>query len=205
MADDTSSHDELPKTVHVPVRMRGWERACGVVIASAVVLPVTPAGQSFLALLWAEIGRGLLPGLLMLVGFGSPFLFGLAVAIAGSPFVSGPAAVLLLRVPLACLHVQLLLVSFVLWRNEQGIATLPLFGFAVVGAIGFVFGQRPAPPTIEARRYLEWGAATIAGVAAWCRLQRLVGVELGIAVDVVLVAAIVLALSARRLQRVPLR
>jgi hypothetical protein len=205
MTDATNEHDEPEPTVHVPVRMRGWERACGVVIAAAVALPVTPAGQSFLALLWAELGRGLLSGLLMLVGFGSPFLFGLAVAIAGSPFVRGPAAVLLVRVPLVCLHVQLLLVSFVLWRNEQGVATLPLFGFAVVGALGFAFGKRAGPPTIELRRNLEWGAATIAGVAAWCRLQRLVGVELGIAVDVVLVAAIVLALSARRLQRVPLR
>jgi hypothetical protein len=202
MPTDETSEAEAP--VHVPARMRVWEQACGLLIVAAAALPVTPAGQSFLALLRNELDRGLVFGVLMLAGFGSPFLFGLAVAIAGWTRVRATTAVLLVRVPIACLHGQLLLVSFVLWRHEQGIATLPLFGFAVVGALGFAFAAKRRPAVLELRRNLEWGASTIAGVAAWCRLQRLVGLELGIAIDVVLVAALVLALAAHTLPRVRL-
>ena len=192
-----------PETaLHVPARMRVWEQACGVLIALAAMLPLTPTGQSFLVLLRNELDRGLVFALLMLLGFGSPFLFGLAVAIAGWTRVHATTAVLLVRVPVACLHGQLLLVSFVLWRHEQGVATLPLLGFAVVGALGFVFGAKRRAAVLELRRNLEWGASTIAGVAAWCRLQRLAGLELGIAIDVVLVGALVLALAAHTLPRV---
>jgi hypothetical protein len=204
VAMSTTETRDGDAAVHVPARMRLWEQACGLLIAVAAVLPITPSGQSFLTLLRNELDRGLVFGLLMLVGFGSPFLFGLAVAIAGWARVRATTAVLLVRVPVACLHGQLLLVSFVLWRNEQGIATLPLFGFAVVGALGFAFADKRRPAVLELRRNLEWGASTIAGVAAWCRLQRLAGLELGIAIDVVLVAALVLALAAHTLPRIRL-
>lgn len=196
----TQTSDDEP-AVHVPARMRWWEQACGLVIVAAAALPITPTGQSFLTLLRNELDRGLVFGLLMLAGFGSPFLFGLAVAIAGWTRVRATTAVVLVRVPVACLHAHLLLVSFVLWRHEQGIATLPLLGFAVVGALGFAFASRRRPAVLELRRNLEWGASTIAGVAAWCRLQRLAGLELGLAVDVVLAAALVLALAAHTLPR----
>jgi len=166
------------------------------VIALSAALPVTPDGLSFLQLWWRELGHGLLPGMLMLLGFGSPFLFGLAVAIAGLERARG-WAVDLVRVPIGCMHGQLLLVSFVIWRSEQGVAGLPLFGFAVVGALGFALTPRRGPAMFELRQSVEWGAAVIAGVAAWCRLQRIVGIDLGIAIDVILVASLALALFMR--------
>jgi hypothetical protein len=202
---DTSDDHEADVTELGLGRMRIWEQLCGALIVAAVALPITPGGESFLALLRGELARGVVYGVLMLAGFGSPFLFGLAAAVAGAASVRTSTAVLLLRIPIICFHAQLVLVAFVLWRHEQGIATLPLLGFAVVGALGYALALRRPNPVLELRRNLEWGAATIAGVAAWCRLQRLVGVELGIAVDVILVAALVLALGARRLPRVKLR
>lgn len=179
----------------VVLRMR--ERVCGAIVASAAALPVTPEGLSFLELWWREIvGHGLVPGLLMLVGFGSPFLFGLGVAIAGAERVR-PWAVDLVRIPIGCMHGQLLLVSFVIWRSEQGIAGLPLFGFAVVGALGFVLTPRRGPARFELRQSVEWGAAMIFGVAAWCRMQAIVGIDLGIAIDVLLAASLALAVLVR--------
>ncbi len=208
MADTSDDHEQAARADAAELglgRMRIWEQLCGALIAAAVALPITPAGDSFLALLRGEIARGLVFGLLMLAGFGSPFLFGLAAAVAGAASVRTNTAVLFLRIPIICMHGQLVLVAFVLWRAETGIATLPLLGFAVVGALGYALALRRTNAVLELRRNLEWGAATIAGVAAWCKLQRLVGIELGIAIDVILVAALVLALGARRLPRVELR
>lgn len=202
---DTSDEHEADATELGLGRMRIWEQLCGALIAAAIALPIAPGGDSFLALLRGEIARGLVYGLLMLAGFGSPFLFGLAAAVAGAASVRTNTAVLLLRIPIVCMHAQLVLVAFVLWRHETGIATLPLLGFALVGALGYALALRRSHPVLELRRNLEWGAATIAGVAAWCELQWLVGVKFGVALHVILAAALVLALGARKLPRVVLK
>jgi hypothetical protein len=171
---------------------------CGAAIALAAALPLTPDGRSFLAMLRAELERGLLDAVMMLFGFGSPFLFGLAVALVAWPRLRA-LAIELVRTPLGLVHGQLLLVAFVLWRQGRAIAALPLFAFAVLGAVGYAWSGTGAPggnrlPLVSTVR---WGAMVIAGIAAWCRLQRLAGIELGIAVDVVLGAALVLSWASR--------
>ncbi|HWB77519.1 MAG TPA: hypothetical protein VG755_21280 [Nannocystaceae bacterium] len=173
---------------------------CGAVIAAAACLPLAPDGSSFIGMLRAELARGLLDGVLMLAGFGSPFLFGLAVAIVASPKLRKLADEIV-RTPIGLVHGQLLLVGFVVWRDGRAIAALPLFGFAVVGAIAYAFSGSRAPggKRLPLSGTVRWGALVIAGVAGWCRLQRFAGIDLGIAVDVVLAAALLLAfLTARR-------
>jgi hypothetical protein len=172
--------------------------ACGAAIAIAAALPLTPEGRSFLGMLRAELERGVLDAILMLVGFGSPFLFGLAVALTASPRLR-VHAVEIVRTPLGLVHGQLLLVAFVLWRQGRAVAALPLFAFALVGAFAYAWSgaQAPGGRGLSLRSTVRWGAMVLAGVAAWCRLQRLVDIEMGIAVDVVLGAALVLSWACR--------
>ncbi len=188
----TAARDPEPET------LRPLAHVCGAVIALAAALPLRPDGRSFLAMLRAELEHGFLSALMMLAGFGSPFLFGLAVAIVASPRLRA-LAVEIVRTPIGLVHGQLLLVAFVVWREGRAIAALPLFGFAVVGAIAYARSGSRAPggKGLSLASTVRWGALVIAGVAAWCRLQRFAGIELGIAVDVVLGAALLLGWLSR--------
>lgn len=194
MSEPTSEAPPEAPAVHLSLAAH----ACGAAIAIAAALPLVPDGRSFLGLLRAELERGLLEGLLMLVGFGSPFLFGLATLVVAWPRLR-EVAVEVVRTPIGLVHGQLLLVAFVVWRQGRAIAALPLFGFAIVGAIAYARSGARAPggrrlPLVATVR---WGALVVAGIAAWCRLQRLAGIELGIAVDVVLGAALLLSWTTR--------
>src|SRR5688500_14532466 len=116
--DDASPSGPAPAPGEVDdaaYTLGAMSRLCGAVIALAAVLPVTPDGRSFLALLRAELAEGLLRALMMLAGFGSPFLFGLAVALVGSPKLRA-LAIDIVRAPIGLVHGQLLLVGFVVWR-----------------------------------------------------------------------------------------
>lgn len=172
---------------------------CGAVIAASAALPITPDGRSFVALFLGELERGVLPAVMMLAGFGSPFLFGLAVAIVAHPRLRSLATELV-RTPIGLMHGQLLLVAFVVWKGGQAIGAASLFGFAIIGAIAYARSGSRAPGghCIGLLRTIRWGAVMIAGVAGWCKLQRLADVELGLAVDVLLGAALVLVLVSSR-------
>lgn len=177
--------------------------ACGAIIAASAALPITPDGRSFLSLVRGEFARGLLEGFMMLAGFGSPFLFGLAIALVAMPQLRSLAAELV-RTPIGLMHGQLLLVSFVLWRNGAAIGAASLFGFAVIGAVAYARSGARAPGGhgLALAETIRWGAVVVAGVAAWCKLQRAADVHLGLAVDVLLGAAVVLVLlSTRAAQR----
>ncbi|MBX7081261.1 MAG: hypothetical protein K1X88_18820 [Nannocystaceae bacterium] len=196
---------EAPDEAPPPALRRPLAAAiCGAAIVAAAALPITPDGRSFVSLLLAEFHRGLLEGILMLSGFGSPFLFGLAVAAAGAGQAMGSSdrhklARELVRAPIGLLHGQLLLVAFVVWRHGQAVAALPLLAFAIAGAAVYVRAGMAAPGgrTLALEPTVRWGATVVAGVAGWCRLQHLAGVHLGRAVDVVLVAAVLLVLVTR--------
>jgi len=168
-------------------------------IAASAALPITPDGRSFLSLLRGEFGRSLLEGCMMLAGFGSPFLFGLAVALVALPSLRA-AATELVRTPIGLMHGQLLLVAFVVWRKGEAVAAVALFGFAVIGAVGYARSGMRAPggPRIGLRDTVRWGAMMLAGTGAWCKLQRIADVRFGIAIDVMLVAAIVLVIATSR-------
>ncbi len=198
MVSDSPENATAEPVAATPTTIPWLAHACGLAIVIAAALPITPDGRSFVALLIAEFQRGLLQGVLMLSGFGSPFLFGLAVLGVAWPRLHD-AARDVLRGPIGLMHGQLLLVAFVVWRHGQAVAALPLLGFAVVGAVVYVRSGMAAPggKRLTALATMRWGAIVVAGVAAWCRLQALAGVSLGRAVDVVLAASLVLAIVTR--------
>ncbi len=188
-ADSTRAAPSLGWAVHL----------CGAVIVASAALPVTTDGRSFAALLLAEFERGLLEGFMMLAGFGSPFLFGLAITVVALPQLRS-LAIELVRTPIGLMHGQLLLVAFVVWRNGEAVGGAGLFGFAVIGAIAYARSGTRAPGghALGLAGIVRWGAIMVAGVAAWCRLQRLADVHLGLAVDVILGAALLLVVLSSR-------
>lgn len=169
----------------------------GILLSSSAALPISPQGQSFLELLLEQFHRGLLEGLMMLVGFGSPFLFGLTVAI-GVTVLEPRIARRVVRLPIAMMHSQLMLVAIVLWRLGDVVASLPLLGFAVTSGVfmalhsarTFAEGDGPSLPW-----YVRWGATVVAAVGGWCELQRIGGLQLGWGLHVGLAAALLMVAS----------
>lgn len=167
------------------------------VLVISSTLPLAPDGRSYLAMLLDELSRGLLEGLLMLIGFGSPYLFGLAV-ILGILWLPPRLARQIVRVPIAMMHSQLMLVALVLWRLGDAVAAVPLLGFATVSGVymalhsarTFAEGDGPSLPW-----YVRWGAMVVAAVGGWCELQRLGGVELGLGLHVALSGALIMLVS----------
>jgi hypothetical protein len=202
----------LEGILHGPAR----QVVAGAALFGCAALPITPEGESFVQLLGAAFSRDLLEGAMMLVGLGSPFLFGLAAA--GAAVAQGRgrsadyAARVALHTVLAAVHTQLMLVAFVLAWKGVGVASGALAGFALVSGVAFAWrSARDRAASDEAdggpsvRFFLRWGASVLAGVAVWSRLQVLGGVALGVAVEGVLVSALALHLAvgarARRRER----
>jgi hypothetical protein len=172
----------------------------GALLALTCALPWTPTGLSFLDLLRAELSRGVLEGLLMLVGFGSPFLFGVAVAVAPAT-LSAPLARRVVRVPLAFMHSQLVLVALVLWLADGAMASLPLLGFAVVSGVRLAVHTARAHAEGDGPRvgwYARWGGMVVVAVAAWMELQQTADVEFGWGLHVALAAGLAMVASLGR-------
>ena len=210
LADELDPDDELadplrqpspplPVTLVVPA----------LVLTGAIALPLHPDGFSFAQLLYAAFLRSPLEGLIMLIGFGSPFCFGaivLALAASGSrltPVIGQRALV----VNASLLHAQLLLVAIMLSTAGQGVMPLALLGFALVSggyfivhhareaAIGQAFDERglPIPSGPTQRWMVRWVATVIVAVCGWIRLQLLIDVRLGWAIEVILGACVAMA------------
>jgi hypothetical protein len=176
--------DVVPRTVAVG----------GLAIVVAAFLPLHPEGFSFIDLVAIELSRGVVEAVLMVAGFGSPFLYGLA-CIAVALVVPMPLARRLVRIPIALMHSQLLLVAIVLWRGGHGIAPVPLLGFAVVsGGYMAIHSARTHAEGGGPRLgwYVRWGAVVITAIAAWSELQRFADVHLGLALHVVLGGALLI-------------
>ena len=177
--------------------------AAGLALAVSSAMPWTPEGASFLELLRGEFGRGVLEGLLMLVGFGSPFLFGLTVAVV--PFVLPPAiARQLVRIPIAFMHSQLVLVMIVLALAGAGVATLPMLGFALVSGVFLAVHTARTHAEAGGPRlgwYVRWGGMMVAAITGWMELQRAGDLTFGWGLHVALASglAIVASLAGRRL------
>jgi hypothetical protein len=176
----------------------------GLAMALAAGLPLTPEGASFVRLAMNEFSRGALEGVLMLAGFGSPFVFGLLLFV-GHLFFAPSVAKRMVSVPVSLLHSQLLLVAFVLWRHGESLAAPALLGIAVVGAIHLVVTTATSRASGDGPSlvwYARWGATMIAAVAAWSRLQWLADVHLGIAVDVLLACSLLIVFIIERKRRI---
>lgn len=184
---------QVPRLDGRPSRWAGW---CGLGLAASSALPLTPRGQSFLDLLRGEFARGPLEGLLMTLGFGSPYLFGGAVAMAAF-WLRPEVGRRWVRVPLALLHAQLVLVAIAIALWGEAVAAYPLvaFAFASGGALAYHGARYQAEgrePSLS--WYVRWGGAVVTGVGSWIELQRAAGVQWGIGLETALFSAIGLIL-----------
>ncbi|MEM6994599.1 MAG: hypothetical protein AAF721_29055 [Myxococcota bacterium] len=172
----------------------GNARWFGLILAAAAFAPLLRDGTSFFDLVVLAFGRSALEGVLWIVGLGSPFLFGLAVAAAVHlpPHVGAR----LVRVPIALLHGQLILVIWAIWSGGQGVATLPMLGFSIVSAVAFAVqlasGRASTGGSPSLRWHIQWGGMMIMAIILWCRLQLFAGIYFGWAPTVMLGATILL-------------
>jgi hypothetical protein len=196
MSEPASTSSSAPRSAAV----------LGLLLFACAFLPLTPAGRSFVEVVRATFDESVLQGVVMLVGFGSPFLFGLGVAL-GVWMRDGEAAARLVRNPVTMMHSQLLLVAWVIWRNDdEAVASLPLLLFAVVSGLYLVqhsAAERAAGRSVPFAWTVRWGATVIAAVAGWLLLQRTAGLELGRAVDVAGLCALGLAVRVQPRRAVP--
>lgn len=175
----------VPRTAGVPA----------LALVGTAFLPLMPTGESFVDLWLAELSRGVLPGLMMLIGFGSPYLFGLAAAFSVWARPQPPVAPFWLIAPVALIHAQLLLVAIVLCLDGRAVAAVPFVAFALLAGLYFVMENARANaegrgPSL--RWTLRWGATVISGIGAWTALQRLGDVYVGFGIDAALTAAVAL-------------
>jgi hypothetical protein len=168
-------------------------------LLAAIVLPVHPDGYSFAQLLVVVLQRSLLDGLILLLGFGAPFCFGaIVLLLAGiGPRVPADVGVRALIFNLSLLHAQLLLVAWTLWSRGEGVMPLAFLGFALVSG-GYLVVQHArasagdANPAVFQRELVRWGATMIVAICGWLRLQMLIGVHFGWAIEVMLAASVMM-------------
>lgn len=197
--------DAMPSTAATSTppspRLPGRVALLGAILAGTAALPIAPDGSSFIDYVRMAFGRGALEGLLMVAGFGSPFLFGLAVAAASR--MTPQAGARLVRAPIAMMHSQLLLVAWAVWRHGEAIAAGPMFLFAIVSAIYLALSsaKRRAEDTGPSLQWsVRWGAMVVASICMWARIQMFGAVKLGVAIDAawLCAAGIVLLMTPRR-------
>jgi hypothetical protein len=166
-------------------------RALGLVLLATSILPLMPDGRSFIDLARAAFDGGGLQGALFVFWFGSPFLVGLTIAIAGG-MIDPVAAVRLIRVPLGTFQAQLVVVSFTL-LDEKVVAPKALLGFAVVMMAWSAIHagrERSAERSPTVAWTVRSAALQIAGLCMWLRLQLAADIHMGMAVDAALACAI---------------
>jgi hypothetical protein len=180
-------------------------------LLAAIALPLHPDGYSFAQLLYVVLQRSLFEALIMLLGFGAPFCFGaIVLSLAGlGPRVSAALGLRALVVNLSLMHAQLLLVAGTLWSRGEGVMPLAFFGFALVSG-GFFIVQRARAEASNAdaaatqRILVRWGATMIVAICGWIRLQMLIGVRLGWAIEVMLAAGVMMTVLLVRRRAQPM-
>jgi hypothetical protein len=176
------------------------------ILTAAIAAPLTPDGHSFAQLLYAAFLRHPLEGVITLLGFGSPFCFGaITLLLAAADRRLLPAmGERMLVVNLSFLHAQLLLVAGLLLSRGQGMLSAALLGFAIVSGGYFTVyhartsaaagGVREAGPRGPTQRWLvRWGATIIVAICGWIRLQVLIDVRFGWAIELMLGACMMMA------------
>lgn len=190
MSEPASTSPSVPRSAAV----------LGLLLFACAFLPLTPAGRTFVQVVRDTFADGVMPGVVMAVGFGSPFLFGLGVA-AGTWMKDDAAAAQLVRNPVTMMHSQLVLIAWVIWRQDgDAVASLPLLGFAVVSGLYLIRHsavERAAGRKPSFAWTVRWGAMMVAAIAGWLLLQRTAGLTMGRAVEVAGLCGLGLALRVR--------
>ena len=187
---------KLPKALLFPA----------LILAAASAAPLHPDGYSFLQLLYVAFLRHPLEGMVMLLGFGAPFCFGAITAMAARVDGKGPATAAMVQralvVNLSFLHAQMLLVAFLLWREGLGMLPGALLGVSAVSGGYFIYQHALAAAGsvggLSTRWMIRWGATVIVALCGWIRLQLLIGVRLGWAIEIVLACCMAIAVLLTR-------
>ena len=171
----------------------------GLTLVSAAFFPLLPDGRRFVDLVLEAFSRGAVEGLITVVGLGSPFLFGLAVALASRIRVPAFAS-RIVRPPIAIMHSQLIIVAWFAWTSGSAIAALPFLGFSIVSGIYFAVHLASARasgagPTL--RWHVRWGAMMVMAISAWGRLQMFGGISFGWGLTIALGSAAMLLRATR--------
>ncbi len=212
--DEATREDELADALREPNRRLPPALGLfGLILFASAALPLTPGGASFIKLLLAALARSPLEGLMMGLGYGAPFWFGLVVALAARPKSSLTKHALrqLLVSNASLLHGQLVLVGWLLWRDGVGVLPTALFGFALVSGGFFIVQHASASASegsvddqgrrregIDPRWLIRWTATVIVGLCGWLRLQVLGGLAFGFAVEVALASCVAIAVLLSR-------
>jgi hypothetical protein len=209
-----ANEDELADAVTSPARrLPPTLVVLGLALFACAALPLTPGGASFVRLVLDAFARSPLEGLMMALGFGAPFWFGLVVALGAWP--RGPLSREGLRQLLianaSLLHGQLGLVAWLLFRDTVGVLPGALLGFAVVSGGFFVVRHASASAAegsvdeqgrrhegLEPRWLIRWTATVVVGVCGWLRLQLLADLAFGWAVEATLACCVAIAVLLTR-------
>ncbi len=190
-------------------------------LIAAAAAPLHPEGYSFLELLYVAFLRHPIEGVVMLLGFGAPFCFG--VLVAASAWLDGRSkpeidlgttmgGIGLVRramiANLSLLHAQLVLVAVLVWQGGGAMMPLALLGFSLVAGVYFVVHHARAAaeggvgtdrgdgPSL--RWLIRWGATVLVATCGWIRLQVLVDVQLGWAVELILASCMAITVLVTR-------
>ncbi len=175
-------------------------------LALSCLAPLLPSGESAARWCLDAFQASVVQGLACVASVGLPFLLGGLIAAASWPSRAGerPWALHALRGGALLLHTQLLVFGAAWLREPLLLGRVALFGFGLCSFLAFAIQSESARVRLAGdarahRRWLiRWIAAILAPVAAWCRLQTMQGVRLGVGVDLVLLCALLLVFGVGR-------
>jgi hypothetical protein len=170
----------------------------GLALAACIALPLDPrSGKSLLDRLLEAFAEDWLNGLMLSVLLASPYAIGLCIGLA--TFSGGRIGPTLVKVPLVVLHVEVLMLALMFIHAKQGVARVAFLGFAIVMAVRLLARaakSRARGTHVSIGWLARTGGVLVAGSFGWFRLQ-LAGEPIGIAITATIVAAALMAVTAR--------
>jgi hypothetical protein len=170
----------------------------GLALAACIALPFDPdTGKSILGVIIEAFGRDWLNGLLIALMLAPPYAIGLCVGLA--TFSGGRIGTTLVKLPLVLLHLEAVLLALMLFHEDEGRGTLGLLGFTIVMAVR-LFTRAARSRNRGTHASVGWlartGGVLVAGLFGWFRLQTH-GEDIGIAIVATIIAAAMMAVTAR--------
>ncbi|HEY8376427.1 MAG TPA: hypothetical protein VIK91_08060 [Nannocystis sp.] len=169
----------------------------GLTLFTAIALPISGTA-SFLDWLIRLGAHDPVGAFFILITFGAPFLFGLAVAAGGLLIRDHRLAAGVIQIPLAFTHATMVLQALELLQVPGVPLRLSFVGFSLVSTAYYLYAQAHAEASdrpLGPRWFARWGAVIVTGTTLWLEFQTLRGQPLGLAVDVALASAVLLAVT----------
>lgn len=172
----------------------------GLTILASIAVPIA-GDTSFLDWLARLSQRDPVAALMTLLTIGSPYLFGLAVALAGV-LRDHDLAAKLIRLPLVLVHSMLALYAILVAQVPGAVPFRWSFvGFAATACLYFLYARAEADAAgrpLTARFLARWGGTVLAGVALWLQFQTIGHRPFGPGLHLALAGAALLAATAPR-------